>query len=488
MEARSIGNLIKNISEVKEKLEAFSKDRYECHRDEDGNLHIAFDDGEKLRVPIIDLRPYQVEDQQALFLKKIQYHLWQYPRRSGKEVESWNFLVSSALETPALYLMGYPTNVRARKILWEGQITMPDGSSLKFLDMIPKRFIAGKPNNIEMTVKLTNGSVIWVVGSDIDPDKMRGINPRGVVLSEFAFCDPKLYYIIAPILRQNKGWFIGQSTFDGMNHFYRMIENNKNNPVWHCRSESIETLVDKEGKRFITDEMIEEDRKAGMPEYLIQQEYYGKVQINQETRYFAKEVNFLDTNDRIVEELILYDTPVYAAYDLGQNDMTFVTLFQMDYHFNPVIIHCFKGNNNDFDYYINEARKVVVKYGLRIRTHFGPHDADSRKGPSTKTYVDWARDMGEEMIVTRKPYSKIAAIQQMRKMLYRCKFNKENTKLLIDSLSSYEKEYDDKRQVYKDHPLHNWASDGVDSFQTMTIAIDDGLISDGHRNVIYNMN
>lgn len=488
MEARSIGNLIKNISEVKEKLESFSKDRYDCHRDEDGNLHVTFDDGQQLRVPMIDLRPYQIVDQKALFLDKILYHLWQYPRRSGKEVESWNFLVSSALETPALYLMGYPTNVRARKILWEGQITMPDGSSLKFLDMIPKRFVAGKPNNIEMTIKLTNGSVIWVVGSDIDPDKMRGINPRGVVLSEFAFCDPKLYYIIAPILRQNKGWFIGQSTFDGMNHFYRMIENNKNNPVWHCRSESIETLVDKDGKRYITDEMIEEDRKAGMPEYLIQQEYYGKVQINQETRYFAREVNFLDSNERIIDGLILYDTPVYVSYDLGQNDSTFVTLFQMDYEFNPVIIDCFKGNNRDFDYYIDEARRRVVKHGLHIRMHFGPHDADSTKGASTKTYVDWARDMGELMIVTRKPYSKIAAIQQMRKMLYRCKFNKENTKLLIDSLSSYEKEYDDKRQVYKDHPLHNWASDGVDSFQTMTIAIEDGLISDGHRNVIYNMN
>ena len=101
----------------------------------------------------------------------------------------------------------------------------------------------------------------------------------------------------AASLGQNGGWMIGQSTFDGMNHFYQMIENNKDDPLWYCRVDSIATLIDENGDRYISDAMVEEDRRAGMPEYLIQQEYYGVVQINQETKYFAHDIKEIFENN-----------------------------------------------------------------------------------------------------------------------------------------------------------------------------------------------
>lgn len=482
---QSFSAIDRQINEMANKISQISSLSYETRRDEDGNLYLNFEGEKELKIPVIPFRNYQLEAQKALFVDGKKRVLLQRPRRSGKEVESWNFIVQGAIETPGLYIMVYPTNVRARKILWEGQIVMPDGSSFAFLDMIPKKLIFGKPNSVDMTIKLTNGSVIWIVGADLDIDKLRGINPRGVVHAEFAFSNPRSFYVIMPILRQNGGWWLGQSTFNGQNHFYRMIKDCASDPLWYVRSDSIVALKDNDGNRYITDEMIEEDRRAGMPEYLIQQEYYGNVQINQETRYFAKEINYLDENERIEEDLVLHNTPLYVAYDLGQNDCTAVTMFQMDYHFNPVIIYYFENNNKDFEFYLYETSKIAARLGLNIHTDFGPHDAVASKGPSTTNYVDYCRDHGRSMIVTRKPFSKIAVIQQMRKMLYRCKFNKENTRRLIDCLSNYEKEYDEKLQRYKDYPLHNWASHGVDSFQTMTLAIDDGLISSGYKPVIY---
>jgi len=479
-------HLRKQIEALEKQIGQICSDTYSTHRDEDGYLFVTFDNQESIRIPALTMRPYQIRDQKALFLEGKKRIAAQYPRRSGKEVESWSFLVSAAVETPGMYLMGYPTNVRAKKVLWQGQITLPDKTSLRFLEMIPKKLVS-KIDNSDMTITLTNGSIIWVVGSDIDPDKMRGINPMGAVLSEFAFCNPNFLYTLLPIFRQNGGWVFCQSTYNGMNHFYRMIRDNKDKNEWHCISESIVTLVDENGNRYVTDEMIEEDRLAGMPEYLIQQEYYGNVQINQETRYFAREINYLDTNEKIVSKLILYDTPCYTAWDLGMNDKTAVIIFQMDYDGNPVLIDYFEDNNKELDFYMYECRARVIRHGLHIRTHFGPHDSDSVKFPHTKTTIDYARDMGEMMIATTKPHSKIAAIQQMRKMIYRCRFNKEGTVRLIDCLSNYEKEYNEKLQVYKDHPLHNWASDGVDAFQSMTIAIDDGLVGDRGRGVIYNI-
>ena len=66
-----------------------------------------------------------------------------------------------------------------------------------------------------------------------------------------------------------------------------------------------------------------------------------------------------------------------------------------------------------------------------------------------------------------------------------CDFNKENTVRLIDCLSNYSKEFDDKMGTYKNRPLHNWASHGVDAFQTMTLALDADMISDRVYETIY---
>ena len=78
------------------------------------------------------------------------------------------------------------------------------------------------------------------------------------------------------------------------------------------------------------------------------------------------------------------------------------------------------------------------------------------------------------------------AIESMRQMLYRTKFNKENTGRLIDCLSNYSKEFDEKMGVYKKEPLHNWACHGVDSYQTMTLAIESGMLNENMVDVIYN--
>ena len=148
---------------------------------------------QKFKFPLIPFRPYQVEAAKKLYIEKILRLLLSRPRRSGKEVETWNLLVQGAVESPGLYTHGiYPTNVRARAVLWDGAILMPNRQSVKFLEMIPKKFIQNI-NNQDMKIKLINGSVIWVLGSDIDPDKLRGTNARGIGLSEFCISRPKSF-------------------------------------------------------------------------------------------------------------------------------------------------------------------------------------------------------------------------------------------------------------------------------------------------------
>jgi hypothetical protein len=473
------------FNKITEIVEQTSATKYTTYRDESGNLIIQFNSGECIKLPMVPFRPYQMEVQKALFVDGIRRILLQRPRRSGKELESWNLLVEGAIIEPGLYLVIYPTNVRAKAILWDGAILLPGNVSVKFRDMIPKRFVLGKPNEQEMKIKLTNGSIIWIVGSDIDPDKLRGTNPRGIVLAEFAFCDPRVFYIMLPVLRQNGGWLLGQSTYNGMNHFYRLIDNNKDDPLWYCRSDSIENLVDEKGERYITDAMIDEDRRAGMPEYLIQQEYYGKVQLNQESIYFSNEMNNIYKNEKVISDLYMRGKRCYAFYDIGMNDCTSVCIVQIDERGDPIIINYFEANNKPFRHYVSLAHNFANSLGIRLHCHYVPHDGKKRDWNTGKNTVDYGYEMGEEVHIVPKPLSKINSIEAMRQMLYRVKFNKENCSRLLDCLSNYGKEFDEKNNVYKDAPLHNWASHGVDSFQTLTLAIDGGMINEKTWDVVY---
>lgn len=483
----TVKDLLAEVKKMAVDVEKLKHSRYVHHHDENFNLYLEFLNEQPIKIPLIDFRPYQIELQKILFGGLSKRILISWPRRAGKEVVSWNILLHAAIIMPGMYIMTYPTNVRARKILWQGAALIK-GVSTRFLDMIPKRILS-KKNDSEMSIELANGSIIWIVGCDIDPEKLRGTNPLGIVYSELAFSDPRVFFTMLPALRQNGGWLLGQSTFDGMNHFYRMIKANMNDPLWHCKIESIQTLLDENGNPYITDDEVNEDRRAGMPEYLIQQEYYGNVQINEETKYFAIAMNHIYESNRIIPELILPNKNVYAFYDIGVNDCTAITLAQFenrDGKLCPVVIGYIEMNNRSLNFYVNEIRLFCNRYNLPFHTHFPPHDGKNRNwNDNLKTTVDYLADMGEKGIIVERPSRNRVAIELIRQVLYRTKFNKENTSRLIDCLSSYEKEFDDDLNTFKDTPDHGWSSHGVKSFQTMCLALEKGLITETSYDVIY---
>jgi hypothetical protein len=484
-------NEVKTLRDkVMQSYEKQSFTKYEMYRDTANNLHLEWTDGYSARIPLIDFRPYQKELRDVVVLSQYKRIMAQWPRRAGKEVTTWNIILDAAIEHPGMYIVSYPTNVRARKILWEGaMLDIKTGNSLKFLDMIPARLLSKKPNDADMTIHLVNGSLIWVVGCDIDPDKLRGTNPRGMVFSEFAFSDPKILYTMMPVMRQNGGWLLGQSTYDGMNHFYWMIQKNKDDPLWFCREESINTLVDDNGTPYISEADVDEDRRAGMPEYLIQQEYYGNVQINEETKYFAIAINAIHDSARIVAGHYIPNKPVYAFYDIGVSDYTSVTLAQFISRAGklwPSVIGYIENNNRPLAFYVDEVRRFCNMRNLSFKIHFMPHDGANRSfGDGLKTTVDYLREMGEMGIVVGRPAKHNVAIEAIRQMLYRTTFNEENTQRLLDCLSSYEKEYDVKMGCFKDHPKHDWSSHGVKSYQTLTLAVEGELINEMSYDVVY---
>ena len=146
-------------------------------------------------------------------------------RRAGKEKTCWNYLISQALQKVGIYYYFFPHFAQGRKILWDGI----DKQGMRFLDHLPACLIDGKKNSTEMKIRLKNGSIIQVVGTN-NIDSVVGTNPIGCVFSEYSLQDPNAWSLIRPILTENGGWAVFNFTPRGSNHAKELFDMAKQNP------------------------------------------------------------------------------------------------------------------------------------------------------------------------------------------------------------------------------------------------------------------
>lgn len=157
-------------------------------------------------------RPYQRDFFQAMKDgRKRAVLVWH--RRAGKEKVCWNFMIKEAAKKVGVYYYFFPHFAQGRKILWDGM----DKEGFKTLGHLPKELIDGEPNNTEMKVRLRNGSLIQVIGTN-NMDTVVGTNPIGCVFSEYSLQDPLGWELVRPILRENGGWAVFNFTPRGQNH------------------------------------------------------------------------------------------------------------------------------------------------------------------------------------------------------------------------------------------------------------------------------
>ena len=118
-----------------------------------------------------------------------------------------------------------------------------------------------------MRIDLTNGSQIKLQGSD-QIDRIVGTNPYGIVFTEFSLHKPAAWEYLRPILAENGGWAIFNGTPRGLNHFYNLYQKANADDGWFTQ------FLTRDDTGVPSLEAIEEDRRSGMPEALIKQEYY----------------------------------------------------------------------------------------------------------------------------------------------------------------------------------------------------------------------
>lgn len=231
-------------------------------------------------------RPHQSEAHAAFKAgQRDQYHIWH--RRAGKDWFGIDVAREMMRQEVGTYWHLLPKHVQARRALWSG---IDHQSGRRFMDIFFPDAVA--INNTEMLVESAEGSTWQLLGSD-NYDRMIGSNPRGVVISEWALCDPRAYDYIRPILRANKGWVIFITTFRGRNHAYRMYNELKDRSDWYVTKK---TVLD---TKLISEEDIQKDRETGMSERLIRQEYYCEPAPPASLGPYARVFDALDKGNRI---------------------------------------------------------------------------------------------------------------------------------------------------------------------------------------------
>jgi phage terminase large subunit len=373
-------------------------------------------------------------------------------RRSGKDKTFINIAAKKAFERKGGYFYYFPTLSQGRKIIWDGM----DRDGFKFLDHIPSDLISNK-NNQEMKITLVNGSIFQVVGTD--RIEVVGTNPVGCVFSEYSLQDPKAWDLIRPILAENDGWSIFNFTPRGMNHGYKLFNMAESNPEWFV------SLLTVDDTGAIPIEAVEAERRAGMSEELIQQEFYCSFEYGLEGAYYAKYVAKARQEGRIVD-FPIEDKLVHTAWDLGISDAMSIWFFQLigrEIH----IIDYYENQGEGFPHYADVLKDKPYHYG----NHYGPHDIKVREIGTGKSRESVARDLG----ITFKIAPNVGimdGIEAVRSIFKRCWFHRTNTEHGLNALMNYQKSYNEKHNVFSKTPLHNWASHGADAFRYLALVVD----------------
>ena len=413
---------------------------------------------EKIKIPHnFSPRPYQ----EGLFYCidsgfKRAVAVWH--RRAGKDKTIWNLLIREAFLRVGSYFYFFPTYSQGRKIIWDGA----DREGFRFLHHAPKQVIEHIRND-EMKIRLVNGSLIQIVGSD-NIDSIVGTNPIGCVFSEFSLQNPTGWDFVRPILAENGGWAVFNYTPRGHNHGYDLFKQAQENPSWYCQ------LLTVSDTGVITEAQIQAERESGMNEELIEQEFFCSFDAAIPGAYYATELRKARDDRRICGVPHEDHSRVHTAWDLGMDDSTTIWFFQLIGR-EIRLIDYYEGSGYGLKHYAEILDKKKYLYG----THIAPHDIEVRELGTGTSRRATAASLGIDFVVAPRLLVE-DGINAVRAMLSKCWFDSQKCGHGINALSSYRKDYDEKNRAFKLRPVHDWASHGADAFRVLATGLD--LVAD----------
>ena len=243
-------------------------------------------------------------------------------RRFGKTVLVLNEILDRALRCEhknPQYAYIAPTYGQAKRVAW----TMLKDFVLHIPGVVT--------NEAELRIDIPRGGDfirIMLLGAE-NPGSLRGIYLDGVVLDEYAECDPRVWgEVVRPALSDRLGWAIFIGTPKGSNHFYEIYKKAQGLDSWF-------TAIYKASETGIILRSELEAAAQEMSEEEYNQEYEADFGAALMGAYYGKEMKQADSEKRITT--VSYDpaVQVHTFWDLGIGDSTSIWCMQLvgkEYH------------------------------------------------------------------------------------------------------------------------------------------------------------
>jgi phage terminase large subunit len=314
-----------------------------------------------------------------------------------------------------------------------------------------------------MMIHFKNGSTWQLMGSD-KFDALVGAPPAGIVFSEYALSNPSSWAYLRPMLLENGGWAIFNSTVRGSNHFYKLGEFSRHDPGWFFQ----QLDADKSGvftPEQLASELLELQAEHGEEwgRAIWLQEYFNDPSAPVRGAYFAAQMVQADKAERITR--VPWDPAllVHTSWDLGINNRTVVWFWQtVGAEIRAINCRAYMGTG------LPEIIADLRTLGYNFGQHYAPHDSKVRELGSGKSRKEIAQGLGMTWNIVPQ-VGLLSGIDQVRVMLPRVWFDADACRDGIEALRLYRTEYDDERKVYSPSPLHDWTSDYADSVRMFAV-------------------
>lgn len=413
----------------------------------------------------VQLRPQQCDLFTAYFVHGIKFCVRVAHRRFGKDLEMFTLFWCEAIRKKGIYIYFLPTIAQSRHVIWE--TIGEEGKSL--LERIPSQFVS-KINQSDQKIVFTNGSILYVTGSD-NYKRWIGMNARLVGFSEYQDSNPAALDALRPMITRNKGGILINGTPRAYNHLGEMWFDQEHNPEWLVTNLKCTDTYEWDGSRIITPQMIEQERNNGMPEDLIQQEYFGSWDAAMLGSYYGNLIRELKEAGRI-DGSFTYNPnlPVYTGWDVGWSDNTAIWFIQKHPTMGLMAFDYFEINQQKIGYFgeLMEQKRREYGWTKEREYNFVPHDANNDSVGSANL-VALAREVNLQFLPVPRPAKKIHGIHLVRHKLPQFCFNGDKCKLGLKRLTEYRSEFDMKNKIIKINPVHDVASHGADAFQTFVM-------------------
>ena len=156
---------------------------------------------------------------------------------------------------------------------------------------------------------------------------------------------------------------------------------------------------------------------------------------------------------------------VNTFWDLGRNDQTAIWIHQ-DVNGRDRFIGYYENSGEHISHYLTWLEDWKKERQSSWGDHYWPHDGDRDDLFLKEGRLAEVETLGFRPMTVPRVSNKLTAIEAARSAFPNCDFDEYACEVGLGRLRHYRKEWDDRRGVWKDRPLHDENSNGADAFMT----------------------